>query len=320
MITQPTVLILGAGASFPYGFPLGRDLLFRICDQLAGLQAADILAHTEYTTRMYSLTHANEDDITEFGNLLRRSMAPSVDRFLESNPDLVRIGKAAIAHTLIPFESESTLLRNETLKWYEFLFSHLQTPTTDEFKENRLSIITYNYDRSLEHFLFIAIKNCYRLSEHKANELLQSIPIIHLHGQLGSYYFGSDQYRAYSTDIDNSILQRCIDGIKIIHEDISEEPQFEQAHTLIAQARKVCFLGFGYDKTNVDRLKIKEIVQLNKQRAAKQATYVYGSAFRLKNAQIEAVYERLGVGSGKTWYTIAPLNNLDMLLNYRIIF
>ena len=313
MITLPTVLILGAGASAPYGFPLGRDLLFKICDQSASTSRT-------FLKRIYELTPANENDIREFGDSLRDSMAPSVDRFLESNPDLIPIGKAAIAQVLIPFEEESNLRRDATQKWYEFLFGLIQTPTADEFKENRLSIITYNYDRSLEHFLFIAIKNCYRLSDSEANKLLQSIPIIHLHGQLGSYYFGSDQYRAYRAKIDNSNVQRCIDGIKIIHEDISDEPQFTQARTLITQARRVCFLGFGYDKTNVDRLKIKEIVQLNKQRAAKQATYVYGSAFRLTNAQIEAVYERLGVGSGNTRYTIAPLNNLDMLLNYRIIF
>ena len=322
MITLPTVLILGAGASFPYDFPLGRDLLFKICDQSAGLQAAD-RSHRKYVERIFSLTHANVDDLREFSDLLRHSMAPSVDRFLESNPDFIRIGKAAIAYALIPYEQETILIRNETLKWYEFLFSHLQTPMADEFKENRLSIITYNYDRSLEHFLFIAIKNCYRLSEHEANELLQSIEIIHLHGQLGSYYFGSDQYRAYRPDISNSILQRCVDGIKIIHEDISDEPQFEQARTLIAQARRVCFLGFGYDKTNMDRLKIKEIMQQNTQRAAKRAIYFYGSAYKLEGAQIEAVYEKFGVAPNSipnTRCTIAPLKNLEMLRNHRIIF
>ena len=30
MITVPTVLILGAGASIPFGFPSGRDLLLLI--------------------------------------------------------------------------------------------------------------------------------------------------------------------------------------------------------------------------------------------------------------------------------------------------
>ncbi len=269
---------------------------------------------------MYDLTHANVDVVKEFSDLLLNSMAPSVDRFLESNPDFVRLGKTAIAFNLIPFEKESIINRTIELQWYEFLFSHLHTPTTDEFKQNQLSIITYNYDRSLEHFLFTAIKNSYSLSESDALEILRSIEIIHLHGQLGSYYPQLDQYRAYNTDIDNSILQRCIDGIKIIHEDISDEPQFEQARTLIEQARKVCFLGFGYDKTNVDRLKIKETVKLNRDRRHELKTYFFGSAYDLEPAEIGAVYERLGVAPGSPTCTIAPLKNLDMLQKHRIIF
>ena len=34
MIRHSTVLVLGAEASHPYGFPLGRELLFTIHDQL----------------------------------------------------------------------------------------------------------------------------------------------------------------------------------------------------------------------------------------------------------------------------------------------
>src|SRR5690349_6316802 len=35
MITRQTVLILGAGASVAYGFPLGRGLITAICNYLA---------------------------------------------------------------------------------------------------------------------------------------------------------------------------------------------------------------------------------------------------------------------------------------------
>ena len=34
MITEPTVLILGAGASAPFGFPVGRQMLIQICEHL----------------------------------------------------------------------------------------------------------------------------------------------------------------------------------------------------------------------------------------------------------------------------------------------
>lgn len=33
-----------------------------------------------------------------------------------------------------------------------------------------------------------------------------------------------------------------------------ENPQFKQAQDLLKHAERVCFLGFGYDNTNLDRL------------------------------------------------------------------
>jgi len=33
-----------------------------------------------------------------------------------------------------------------------------------------------------------------------------------------------------------------------------DNPQFKQAHVLLEKAERVCFLGFGYDNTNLDRL------------------------------------------------------------------
>jgi len=33
-----------------------------------------------------------------------------------------------------------------------------------------------------------------------------------------------------------------------------DNPEFKRAHDLLAHAERICFLGFGYDKTNLDRL------------------------------------------------------------------
>ena len=41
MIETPTVLILGAGASKPYGYPIGSELKSRIISSLKGMVEAD---------------------------------------------------------------------------------------------------------------------------------------------------------------------------------------------------------------------------------------------------------------------------------------
>jgi hypothetical protein len=39
MITTPTVLVLGAGASYPYGFPTGKGLRDLICETFSSTNA-----------------------------------------------------------------------------------------------------------------------------------------------------------------------------------------------------------------------------------------------------------------------------------------
>src|SRR6266498_1227589 len=100
MIEKPTVLILGAGASEPYGFPTGGELQDEIID---GCQREDspIWGHLS-NLAFTSLA------IQDFGKQLLHAKRPSVDRFLESreNPYL-RIGTAAIVSALIPKEDPS---------------------------------------------------------------------------------------------------------------------------------------------------------------------------------------------------------------------
>jgi hypothetical protein len=74
--------------------------------------------------------------------------------------------------------------------------------------------------------------------------------------------------------------------IKIIHESIENEPQFAEAHRLIRNAERVCFLGFGYDQKNVERL-LEPPGLLN-------GKEVFCSAFKLKPAEVGKAKDALG--------------------------
>src|SRR5207249_11041267 len=51
------------------------------------------------------------------------------------------------------------------------------------------------------------------------------------------------------------VIERCIPQIKIIHEvNVSDDPEFKRAHEVLKKSERICFLGFGYDKTNLRRL------------------------------------------------------------------
>ena len=104
---------------------------------------------------------------------------------MEHRPEYLDVGKALIAAELIVCERETALFRRDGKSWYEYLFNELSTNFCD-FEKNQLSILTFNYDRSLEHYLLTSLQNSYDKSIEECAEKLSKIPIIHLHGDLGA--------------------------------------------------------------------------------------------------------------------------------------
>jgi hypothetical protein len=251
MIHKPTVLILGAGASVPYGFPSGRSLLVEI---------SSALRSPDSTLAQILLPYLNVkfEPLKSFGTALAFSMQPSVDAFLENRPEFLKVGKAAIAAALIPYEKEKDLYYSDAKsRWYQYLFNRLGA-NKGEFSKNRLSIVTFNYDRSLEQFLIIALQHSYGLATEAAFDMLEQIPIIHVYGQLGQLRACADG-RAYSPEVSPEALEKSIAGIRILHEGGAASKEFGKANAVISNAEVVCFLGFGYHPTNVERLGINEI-------------------------------------------------------------
>ena len=175
MIAKQTVLILGAGASVDYKFPTGRQLLLQICEQA---QRSGGL-HSFFADRVEIASQV----IEQFVQALQRSQAPSVDLFLENRPQFEGIGKQMIAASLIPREDYNTFRPSLKPRWYELLFQLMIDGS--KFEQNRLAIITFNYDRSLEAFFFLALQNLYGLDETAAKALVNTVPIIHVYGSLG---------------------------------------------------------------------------------------------------------------------------------------
>jgi len=248
VIANQTVLVLGAGASAPFGFPTGRSLLLRIGEGLRQPTSA-------LRVNLEPLGYA-EQDLEALGRDLALSMQPSVDAFLENRTKFVDMGKAAMSAALIPYERPEALERpGDSPSWYEYLFAQL-APTLDDFARGMLSIITFNYDRSLEFFLLTALVHSFGLPKSTANDLLSGIRVIHVYGQLGSLSFSSPRGRAYSPEVTADAIRQSVASIKILPEKREEDDTFLEARGLIACAKVLCFLGFGYHPTNMRRLDV----------------------------------------------------------------
>lgn len=90
MIRRNTVFVLGAGASYPYGFPTGEGLVNEII----------ALASEERTRDAFLLNGCVDRDVKRFAQDLSDSEFPSVDAFLEHRRDFLTIGKLAISLSL----------------------------------------------------------------------------------------------------------------------------------------------------------------------------------------------------------------------------
>jgi hypothetical protein len=261
LVEKQTVFILGAGTSIPYGFPSGLGLLREIQDAVGQPGLFKVLKEAGMDVAA----------INEFGGAVRQCGRSSIDAFLEARSDLVEVGKAAIAACLIPREQPSELFRADPgIDFYRYLFTRLSDGIDAErFRQHRLSIVTYNYDRSLEDYLQKSIKNSYGMSDEDAAALLlATIPIIHVHGQLAKLDWQVPlasgpaeasvrdwNIRSYFNRTTEFDLRRCLPHMQIISDgNVEGGEEYRRAREKIVAAEVLCFLGFGYHRVNIQRL------------------------------------------------------------------
>jgi len=256
MITKLTVFILGAGASYGFGYPLGKKLVEII---LKNFDPDNL----DNAIELFTGLGFSEEEIISFRNQLRLSAAPSIDSFLEPRGEDIRyLGKLAIAYALIPFENEEPLFYDNS--WYSILFNKINS-SFENFDKNKVSFITFNYDRSLEYFLLTTLKNRYQKTEQECAAKLKNIPIVHLYGKLALLPWekinSSDYTREYNPKITPHFLRKSSTSLKIIYDkvDVPKDPDFKKAKLLLSGARKIYFLGFGYHADNLERLRIKSL-------------------------------------------------------------
>ena len=307
MITTPTVLVLGAEASCPYGFPTAKQLKTLICEAFSGPDAPG-------SRLLGDISNCPRHRFFEFREAFRKSGVPSVDAFLERRPEFLTVGKLAIAYCLIPFENESTLFApplHDSGDWYEYLSGKLAA-SFDEFGENKLSIITFNYDRSLEHYLFTSLRSLHGRSVDDCLEKLAKVPVIHVYGQLGTIPYpqpGSREYLPLGGD-ENNVRDAVLDaahGITLLHEAASD---LAEARKLLEAAKRICFLGFSYHPLNLARLQLENSI-LHR--------LVFGTVLRFEAGEVKQTEERLNqvMLCGKV--TLDDTDNLTVLRRHLIL-
>jgi hypothetical protein len=286
MIDKNTVFIIGAGGSYPYGFPLGIELR-----QLAYKNAEPMFQKLDKEmgeTTLNELVQLAKD----FSMKFRESGDQSIDWFLKKFPKYSLIGKFLILHYILQAENDSKFLEemkpeNRSQDWYWYLYNEMSKyPKGDNnpglFLMNKIKFITFNYDRSLENFLFNCYSNGHDFASYgtTALEMFKKIPIHHVYGKVAKFDWervGEGlciNYKGYLQKYHS--LNTLKDGIHLIDERQTKKNM--ELGNLIMNAERIFFLGFSYADENLEKLEIPKVL--------KQDQQVFGTAYGMTENEI----------------------------------
>ena len=148
------------------------------------------------------------------------------------------VARLQIAATILNCERDDWLDGD----WYSQLLEDMAPNDPDDVQRGRLSVITFNYDRSFERFFTSAFEHSFRLTKPEAFKVFERIQLVHVYGTLGTLGnmpFGKVDYARDAAERISFIRDARRPSCKA---------ELEKA---IRGATNVCFIGFGFAPENL---------------------------------------------------------------------
>lgn len=291
MFKRNTVLVVGAGCSAEFGLPAGYSLKHRIADELSRVGRISenggftVISSSGSDEQLrWAIEHAGRErgsrEWLQIANGLASGIrhAPSIDNYLRLHNDdepVVEIGKIAIAREIMRAERSCpigtgkldlpsikkalTVGEREPNLWLEELVAHAQLDVNrsdmGRMFEN-LTIITFNYDRVIEHYLFHAIRDLARLTDAEAGHAMSRLEIIHPYGKIGRLPWQKDDGSPVLPFGGASALHgmAVVNGgkrLRTFTETVDDEEILDGIRRCIHEAKQLVFMGFSYMPENL---------------------------------------------------------------------
>lgn len=312
------VFIIGAGASAEVGMPVGEQLKPVISD-LLDLEVDQFHSHIgKGSQQIYQALHKHTDNLKHNTGLFHEylyegkhiskalPLGQSIDNFIDNhrgNEKIELCGKLAIANAILEAERKSKLFVDpsniyNTLDltdiqdtWYLKFFNMIAENCSFEDLEIRfkqISLIVFNYDRCLEHFIFNAIKLYYRVDDEESASLIKHLNIYHPYGLVG--YLPWEQRSPvvpFGGEPHPDRLLELASELKTFTEGTSSESsEIQDIHNDMLRAYRLVFLGFAFH-----RLNMRLITPRSNSRVIGPTTFA--TAFRVSFNDQEVVQNRI---------------------------
>lgn len=345
MLKSKTLFIVGAGASYEVGLPLGKDLqknianLVNIKFEEMGRKRASgdgcIFAAIDEHCLLPNRQRGDVNPYLKAGWHINEAMpsAPSIDNFVNNHshdPQVEFVSKLGIAKSIIDAEKRSTKLRFERRNnnspfdfshiedtWYSNMFKILSTNLTKSNLDNifeDISFITFNYDRCIEQYLYHVLQSYFKPEPEHLLNVMSKLNIVHPYGYLGKLPWQmSNRSLPFGEDISSQQLLQASSQIKTFTEQLEDNSLIENMEKMIVEAETIVFLGFGY---HVPNMKL-----LNSARKSK-VRQIIGTAYNEPEESVEVfeerIHENLNIDTSKTKIVLKNLECKNILNDYRL--
>lgn len=312
MFKSKTVIVVGAGASFEVGMPVGDELKSEIAS-LVNIRFPD--GYTQKTGD-YRITEALKRIVESSGG---RDINPylhagwhisdalaqaiSIDNFLDCNDDALInvVGKLGIVRAILKRERSSRLFLRDggaiarldfkslSDTWLHYFFQLLTEGTKssklDEIFHN-ISIVSFNYDRCIEHFLFNALQNYYNIDTHRAAEIAGQLEIFYPYGSIASLPWRNSGGKGihYGAE-DGYDLAKIYGNIKTFTEQVEDEAYIDAIRNRIQAAKHLVFIGFAFHDANM------ALLQPHAQTSIER---VFATALNISESDCNVIGNRIG--------------------------
>lgn len=283
MIRTKTTLVIGAGASCELQMPSGEDLLARV---VAGYdfsrlgtpqQSRESQILIRHLMKQAERMNRDQHDMVRASQLLRNAarVGRAIDTVIEQvdhDPLAVASGKIAIAFHIGQAETRATLreaprqpgelpLLGKPEDTWLFWLGQLITSGLPRSRLERafddLTIICFNYDRAIEHYLPFALVMAYGLDLKDAQRIVgERLRILHPYGTVGRLPWqpGQDAQAEWAGSEQPWNIHAIAGQVRTHAERLADTAWLHRLRTEVGNAKRLVFLGNGYQPRNLELL------------------------------------------------------------------
>lgn len=318
MLPSKTVFVVGAGASHEVGLPVGNNLKATIAQKLdlrferysKFVGAGDLDIYQILRQKFGSDTNNYLEACWRIRDGV--ILSSSIDDFIDAHQHdkaIAICGKLAIAQSILDAERASKLyykrqniddtvnFRSIAGTWYmgfyELLTRGVKKTALDTILDN-VTIISFNYDRCIEHFLVHALATHYQVAIEQAQRLIAAkLTIYHPYGVVGPI-FGSPSERVEFGSSSASRFENVMKNIRTYSEQIEDDASVQAMQKAMKEADVIVFLGTAFHPNNMALLTDNEY----RVRPDTVTKRIYATRQGTSDADLTVVFEQFSLLCG----------------------